>query len=51
MPQVLLVNKETADFVATHNLGKGNGVLGINYKDDPTLRGDYSLYVQVERLG
>lgn len=49
-PKVLALNYHTAAEVLKTNFGLGRGVIEINYKDDPKLRGDYSLYLQVQRI-
>jgi hypothetical protein len=51
-PQVLTLNFQTAErLVAEQPVGRGLGVLGFDYADDPYLRGHYVLWVQVERRG
>jgi hypothetical protein len=30
--------------------GKGRGVIAIRYQDDERLKGDYTLYYQVDRV-
>jgi hypothetical protein len=51
VPQVLTLNFDTADVVAKTNInGLGKGVLSVVYQDAPELRGNYRLFLQVERL-
>jgi hypothetical protein len=51
-PRTIALNAETADFMATNNNQHlGPGIVELPYLDDPYLRGVYSLFVQVERLG
>jgi hypothetical protein len=50
-PITIALNSTTAEYLATHDLqGLGNGIVELLYVDDPTLRGVYSLYVQIEQL-
>jgi hypothetical protein len=40
-----------AEYLIHHDLsGLGNGVVGVRYSDDPQLRGDYTIYVQLDRV-
>jgi hypothetical protein len=51
VPQVLTLNFDTADVVAKTNVsGLGKGVLSVIYQDASELRGNYRLFLQVERL-
>jgi hypothetical protein len=51
-PASIALNTETADYlVAGNRQGLGSGIVELSYQDDPYLRGVYSLFVQVERLG
>lgn len=50
-PTILALNSESAEYLASSNLsGHGQGILEINYVDDPHLQGNYSIFVQVEKL-
>jgi len=50
-PKALVINYSTAQRALKDNIGgKGRGVIAIRYKDHPDLEGDYTLYVQVQRL-
>ena len=51
-PQILLLTQENAEaIIASEPSGRGPGVLEIGLVDDPYLRGNYRLFVQVERVG
>jgi len=58
-PDGVLFNAKTiqltydiAEFLLTENpTGHGNGIIAINYTDDTFARGDYTLYLQLERVG
>jgi hypothetical protein len=48
-PQTLVLTYDLAERLCQENPhGKGIGVLSFRYSDDPFLRGDYTLYVQVK---
>lgn len=49
-PKAVVLNYQTAEFALRNNFGKGRGVLSLRYEDQPSLEGDYTLYVQVQRL-
>lgn len=50
-PYMLVLNYENADRIAREQpSGRGRGVLTVRYLESPVLRGDYVLYVQVDRL-
>lgn len=51
-PQTLMLTYDLAELLLRENPhGKGNGVLSFRYIDDPFLRGDYTLYLQLESVG
>jgi hypothetical protein len=51
-PMVIALTYQTADFLANSDLsGLGKGVIAIRYADDPFLRGAYTIYLQVDRVG
>jgi len=51
-PKTIALNTETADYLVANNVqGLGAGIVELPYQDDPYLRGVYSIFVQVERLG
>ncbi|GAA4607013.1 hypothetical protein GCM10023107_79280 [Actinoplanes octamycinicus] len=50
-PYVLVLNYDTADRIAREEpSGRGRGVLAVRYLESPDLRGDYMLYLQVDRV-
>ena len=50
-PKILQLTYDIAEFLLTENpTGHGNGILAINYLDDTFARGDYTLYLQLERV-
>jgi len=51
-PQVFTLNYRTAELlVASEPSGRGKGVLALRFVEHPYFRGDYMLYVQVEKIG
>lgn len=49
-PQVLVMDLEKARWMAEQNTGLGPGVIELSFEDDDRLRGEYSLFVQIEAL-
>lgn len=49
-PVALALNFETAALVAETDFGRGLGILPLNFRDDPRLRGDYTLLLQVRKI-
>ncbi|MGD9526377.1 hypothetical protein [Pseudonocardia sp.] len=50
-PQVLELTRASAEALISANpSGRGNGVLSVQYQDDPYLRGNYVVYLQVQRV-
>ncbi|PYE55798.1 hypothetical protein [Deinococcus yavapaiensis] len=49
-PQVLVFNRATAERLARTDFGFGPGVLAVRYQDAEALKGDYTLFVQVEQV-
>jgi hypothetical protein len=49
-PKVLALNYTTAQLQLAQNFGMGNGIIGIRFTDAAKFAGDYTLYVQVERV-
>lgn len=50
-PRALVLTYDSAVRIATsNNNGLGLGVIPLSFRDDDTLRGLYTLYIQVERL-
>ena len=51
-PWTLALSYEKAELIANSEpSGRGKGILTIRYIEHPYFRGDYVLYVQVERVG
>lgn len=49
-PQVLVLTFQAADFISRTNFGRGMGIVPVRYVDASSLQGDYTLFLQVERL-
>lgn len=49
-PQVVILTTGTAEAVLAGKAGIRPGVIEVRYHDSPGLDGDYSLYLQVERI-
>jgi hypothetical protein len=50
-PQTLVLTYEAADYISRTNLfGAGNGIIEVRYTDAAAFQGDYTLYLQVERM-
>jgi len=49
VPEVLVLNYELAQELSQGNFNGAVGVLAINYRDADELRGDYTLYLKIER--
>ncbi|MBI4000699.1 MAG: hypothetical protein HY348_02820 [Nitrospira defluvii] len=50
-PQTLVLTYDMAMLLQAENPhGKGNGILSIRYSDDPFLKGDYTVYLQVDTV-
>ncbi|MFE5870373.1 hypothetical protein ACFQ6V_17260 [Streptomyces roseifaciens] len=51
-PTVLALSYGTAEYLCSNDLsGLGNGILAIRYEDDPSLRGHYVVYLQIDKVG
>lgn len=51
-PKVLVLTFSGAEgLIQDDPSGVGKGVLGFRFQDDPSLQGNYEMYVQVERIG
>jgi hypothetical protein len=49
--KVVTLTYEKAEWLIKNNpAGKGNGILELRYVDEPRLAGDYSFYIQVEKV-
>ncbi|PYS51442.1 MAG: hypothetical protein DMF68_04415 [Acidobacteria bacterium] len=49
-PQVLILTYEAADLISRTDFGHGPGIFEMHFKDDSDLQGDYTLFLQVQRL-
>lgn len=49
-PKLVVLNVRTAEAALASRTGRGAGVIEVRYADPEDLRGDYSLFLQVERL-
>jgi hypothetical protein len=50
--KTLVLTEDVADAIANSQpAGLGSGILSIPYTEHPYFRGDYTLYLQVERMG
>lgn len=49
-PQVLVFNRAAAQQLARTDFGFGRGVIAVRYQDTEALKGDYTLFVQVEQV-
>lgn len=50
VPRALSLNYGSAVLASGFDFGFGPGVVPVRYTDAPALQGDYTLYVQVEKL-
>jgi hypothetical protein len=51
-PTTIALTYESAEYLYNNNLtGLGNGRISIRYADDPYLRGDYSVYLELDKIG
>jgi hypothetical protein len=51
-PLIIALTYETAEYLVNANLfGKGQGVIAHRYFDDPMLRGDYQIWLQIKKIG
>lgn len=48
--KVLVLTSDAADFIARTDFGKGPGIVPVQYVDHPSLGGDYTMFLQVERV-
>lgn len=49
-PASLVLTYDGADYISRTDFGRGRGVVEVRYIDHQVLAGDYSIYLQVERL-
>lgn len=51
-PLILSLTYATAEYLVKANPnGKGQGIIGYRYFDDPFLRGDYQIWLQIKKIG
>ena len=50
IPQVLVLTFDSAEYLSRTNFGSGIGIVPVRYVDPEGFGGDYTLYLQVERL-
>jgi hypothetical protein len=49
-PKVVLLNYDRAEALISQETLGVSGLIALNYKDDPALTGDYTLYLRVVRV-
>lgn len=49
-PVGLQLNYETASAISETEMGYGKGVFGMQFRDHQDLKGDYTIYIQVEKI-
>lgn len=49
-PQMLVLTYDAADRIARTDFGFGAGIIPLSFKDRDEMRGDYTVFVQIERL-
>jgi hypothetical protein len=49
-PVGLQLNYETASSIAETDMGYGKGVFGMQFRDHQDLKGDYTIYIQIEKI-
>ncbi len=50
-PQMLVLTYDAAERIARTDAGFGEGIIALSFKDQGELVGDYTVFLQVERLG
>jgi hypothetical protein len=50
IPQVLVLTFDSAEFMSRTDFGSGIGIVPVRYVDPEGFGGDYTLYLQVERM-
>lgn len=48
-PFGIILTYSSADWISKTDFGNGRGMITVRYKDDEALKGDYTLFIQVER--
>lgn len=49
-PVGLQLNYETASTIAETDMGYGKGIFGMQFRDHQDLKGDYTIYIQIEKI-
>jgi hypothetical protein len=50
--QSVVLTAQAAEYLATADLnGRGAGIFGFSYRDDPFLRGEYQIWLQIRKIG
>lgn len=49
-PVGLQLNYETASAIAETDMGYGKGIFGMQFRDHQDLKGDYTVYIQIEKI-
>ena len=50
-PQAMVLTYDGARVLARADVGFGRGVIPMHYRDDSSLEGDYTLFIQVDDIG
>ena len=51
-PMIISLTYDLAEYLVNSNLtGKGKGIITHRYFDDPILRGDYQIWLQIKKIG
>ena len=50
-PYGIFLTHDVAQWISTTDFGRGAGVLAIRYRDSERLKGDYTIYVKIEKVG
>jgi hypothetical protein len=50
IPQVLILTFDSAEYLSRSDFGSGIGIVPVRYVDADGFGGDYTLYLQVERM-
>jgi len=49
-PKVLILTYQAADMISRTDFDHSPGIFEIRFQDDPSLQGDYTLFLQLKRL-
>lgn len=50
IPQVLVLTYDSAEFMSRTDFGSGIGIVPVRYVDAQSFAGDYTLFLQIERI-